>query len=258
MHILQTRRCVDLLKLRHPRHHYANASGNRLALSSSKPSRDAHHPRRIGDEIALAAGCRRRQGSRQITPKGRCVLPPRNHVHETLAESTLLRSRQRRLVLDAVRDPAQQVRVADRVAQVFRKLRYRQCERSRHAAKGRALVREVPAPRPLPRLPLRHTGQCYSSREQSRLRFHSRPRRHNTALPPRPPVRANGSGEAARGAASSTQAPPAPAALYSMSCHGSWRQMPVVAGRQRAVLGLEPDARYRLSDGTARSVGGGQ
>ena len=88
---------------------------------------------------ARSAGCGRTAASRSRAP-GLRVASAGDHRLESLQESQRLGGRQRRLILDGIGDPAQQIGIGDRNAQRGGQLRNRQREGARDVRKYLVLI----------------------------------------------------------------------------------------------------------------------
>ena len=113
------------------------------ALRGGEAVRDPHDARNIGDQVALGLGRRAGQQDNEVVRKGSCVLAAFDDVDPPLGKFALLTRREGGFVLDGVRDPAEQIGIADRVAERGGQLGNGKRECAGNALQDLRLVSEV-------------------------------------------------------------------------------------------------------------------
>ncbi len=123
-HILQTVYVLVCLKHRHAFGHDADRATQDRALGRGKPVRQPGDSRYVLDQIALGRNSAFRQQRVQLRAKAFGARSAVDHVDEELGKVAFLCRRYRRLILDGIGDAAQQVGIADNLAQCRGQLRY--------------------------------------------------------------------------------------------------------------------------------------
>ena len=168
-----------LLKLGHPPGHDPHAALEGGSLGGAEAPGEADDPGGVGHQVVLALGRGGGEQGAEVASEGLRPFAAADDLDEALREGPLLRGRQGRLVLDGVRDPAQEVGVAHHLAQRIRKLRDGEGEGPRDPLEDLLLVGEVAVSRPVRRGP-RHPGALPAAGIPKRSRVFSsvgRPRR---------------------------------------------------------------------------------
>ena len=105
------------LKLRHALRHDPHAAFERAALGSTKPVCDADDPGGVRNQIMLAGGRRQRQRCAEFTREQLRCFSTGHDLDEAFRKRLLLPGGQRGLVLNGVRDPAQEIGIAHHVTE---------------------------------------------------------------------------------------------------------------------------------------------
>ena len=105
--------------------------------------RDPQHPWGVGHKLAFGEQHAVRQARRELLGEWGRRLLSGDDPDESLGKFALFASRQSWLILNGVGDAAQQIRVADDIAQARRKLRNGQRERARDILQDRVLPRQI-------------------------------------------------------------------------------------------------------------------
>ena len=120
--------------------HHLNAAVDCGALLLMKTGGHSHDPLHVAHQIALGRERAVREPWLELAHQQRRFLPAVHHGSEALQESEGFGSRQRRLVLDRVGDPAQQIGAGHRGPQARRQLGNRERKRARHVGEYLLLV----------------------------------------------------------------------------------------------------------------------